>query len=120
MPKHFSEGIYLSHELEEVTRIVNEHKDKVDLVILNSHMGYPQDIYLAKKIKGINIILSAHTHNRLEIPTLINDTIIIQSGSHGSFVGLFELEMNDKIKYKQLLIKLDTSIKEDVSVLQII
>ncbi len=30
-----------------------------------SHNGYPQDIELLKKVEGIDICLSAHTHNRM-------------------------------------------------------
>lgn len=47
-------------------------------------------------IEGIDVCLSAHTHNRLFEPTMINDTILIQCGCHGSFLGHLQLEISDK------------------------
>jgi 2',3'-cyclic-nucleotide 2'-phosphodiesterase (5'-nucleotidase family) len=54
-------------------------------------LGFPQDAKLAKMIKGIDVVVSGHTHNRLNHPARIGETLIIQSGCHGSFVGKLEL-----------------------------
>lgn len=59
----------------------------VDLVVVVSHLGFPQDCKLAAAVSGIDVLLSGHTHNRLETPALINGTLIMQSGAHGSFAG---------------------------------
>lgn len=63
----------------------------VDLVVVVSHLGFPQDCKLAEAVPGIDVVLSGHTHNRLEAPALINHTLVMQSGSHGSFVGRLDL-----------------------------
>jgi len=64
-----------------------------DLVVVLSHLGFPQDCKLAAAVAGIDVLLSGHTHNRLDTPAVINDTLVIQSGSHGSFVGRLDLTM---------------------------
>ncbi len=121
MPAHFSEGIYLSDGQFEVQKLVDQHKAYVDLVVVNSHMGYPQDVYLARQTQGVDIWLSAHTHNRLESPTIIGDTILIQSGSHGSFVGKLSLTLEaGRVTYDHKLLVLDQTIKQDASMLKII
>lgn len=121
MPKNFSEGIYLTNGEKEIPQLVKKYQNEVDLVVVNSHMGYPQDVHLAKNIQGVDVWLSAHTHNRLHKPTLINDTILIQSGSHGSFVGKITLTLKDDIKdFKHELIELDESISNNASMLEII
>lgn len=121
MPKHFSKGIYLTDGIDELPKIIQQHQHDVDLIVVNSHMGYPQDVYLANKIKGVDIWLSAHTHNRLEKPTLINDTILIQSGSHGSFMGKLTITLKDGQKtFKHKLIALTEDVKEDPSMQQLI
>ncbi len=63
----------------------------VDLVIVVSHLGFPQDCKLAAAVPGIDVLLSGHTHNRLETPASINNTLLMQSGAHGSFVGRLDL-----------------------------
>ena len=64
------------------------HRDHAaQLIVVLSHLGFPQDCKLAATVPGIDILLSGHTHNRLEAPVVVNDTLIMQSGAHGSFVG---------------------------------
>lgn len=116
MPKHFSEGIKITNGDEELPKYINEVQDKgADLVILLSHNGFPQDCDVIAKTNGIDICLSAHTHNRLYEPILINNTIIIQCGCHGSFAGHLELKMNNKKidKYTYHLVPMDDEIIKD-------
>lgn len=63
----------------------------VGLVVVLSHLGFPQDCKLACVVPGIDVILSGHTHDRMHAPAVVNDTLIIQSGAHGSFVGRLDL-----------------------------
>ena len=97
MPAHFSKGIYFTLGNEELPGIINElrEQDKVDLVVVLSHFGLPQEIKLASEVDGIDILLSGHTHNRMTEPVTINDTILIQSGCHGSFIGRLDVEITD-------------------------
>lgn len=118
MPKHFCEGLYFTlgnHELPNVIKEVK--KQDVDLVVVLSHLGFPQEVKLAQEVQGIDVLLSAHTHNRLYEPFQVEDTIIIQSGCHGSFLGHLDLVIKDKkiIDFKHHLQVLDESIEEDES-----
>jgi len=64
--------------------------------VVLSHLGFPQEIKLVEEVDEIDILLSAHTHNRVYEPAIVNNTIIIQSGSHGSFLGHLDLIVEDK------------------------
>jgi 2',3'-cyclic-nucleotide 2'-phosphodiesterase (5'-nucleotidase family) len=66
-------------------------EQSADLIVVLSHLGFPQDCKLASEVPGIDVLLSGHTHNRLEAPAVVNGTLIIQSGAHGSFVGRLDL-----------------------------
>lgn len=67
----------------------------VDLIVVVSHFGFPQDVKLAKEVEGIDVLLSAHTHNRLQKPLQIGKTLLIQSGFGGSFLGRLDVEVRD-------------------------
>ena len=117
MPPHFSRGLYFTLGNKELPLYIDQVKneEKADLVLVLSHLGYPQELKLAREVDGIDILLSAHTHNRVYEAAEINNTIIFQSGCHGSFIGQIDLTLADKkiVDYQHKLVVLDDSIKED-------
>lgn len=64
-----------------------------NLIVVLSHLGFPQDHKLATTVPGIDVIVSGHTHNRLTSPVIADGTVIIQSGSHGAFVGRLDVSL---------------------------
>ena len=117
MPSHFSEGLRFTLGREELPlhiRVLRE-EERVDLVVVLSHLGYPQELQLAEEVDGIDVLLSGHTHNRIYDAVTVNGAIVIQSGCHGSFIGRLDLEIDDKrVKsFRHELITVDESIKPD-------
>ncbi len=116
MPKHFSEGIKITDGSKELPVYIQKVKDQgANLVILLSHNGFPQDVALLSNVNGIDICLSAHTHNRLYEAVFTNNAIVIQCGCHGSFLGYLDLNIQGKkiIDFNYKLITIDESIKPD-------
>jgi len=97
MPASFSEGVYFTLGKLELPRYIRElrQEGKVDLVVVISHLGFPQEMKLAQEVDGIDVLLSGHTHHRVYKPAMVNDTVIFQSGCHGSFLGRLDLEIED-------------------------
>lgn len=98
MPDSFSKGIHFSLGSAELPGHIAHlrEEERVDLIVVISHLGFPQEVRLARETDGIDILLSGHTHNRLFEPAVVNDTIIIQSGCHGSFLGRLDLEVENR------------------------
>lgn len=100
MPPSFSQNLVFTDGLapNELPQLVSEARERADLICLTSHMGLPQDIAIAKQVPGIDVILSGHTHDRLTHPMTVpfssgeGQTILIQSGFSGSFVGELTLD----------------------------
>ncbi len=61
-----------------------------DLVIALTHIGIQQDRLLAETVPGIDLIIGGHTHVVLEQGETVADTLLVQAGSHGRFVGVVE------------------------------
>lgn len=74
----------VKHEVERLRR-------EVDVIIVLSHLGLRQDERMAASIEGIDIILGGHTHHLLEVPLLIEGTVIGAAGKFGSHIGHLEL-----------------------------
>ncbi len=97
MPPSFSEGVYFTLGREELPAVIEKLRteEDVDLIILISHLGFPQDMKLLSEVEGVDLCLSGHTHNRLTEPVHQGKTLVIQSGCHGSFLGRIDLEITD-------------------------
>ncbi|MHB1394977.1 MAG: bifunctional metallophosphatase/5'-nucleotidase [Clostridia bacterium] len=98
MPASYSEGLTFTNGINELSMYVEHLRshEGVDLIVLLSHLGFPQDVKLLSEVQGIDICLSGHTHNRLYEPVLQGNTIIVQSGSHGSFLTHLEVEVENR------------------------
>jgi sulfur-oxidizing protein SoxB len=117
MPASFSEGLRFTLGKEELPGCIAKlHKEeRVDLVVVLSHLGYPQDLQLASDIDGIDVLLSGHTHNRVYEAVTVNGAVIIQSGCHGSFIGKLDLDVSDRgvRRFKHQLITVEEDIEPD-------
>ncbi|TYC53090.1 thiosulfohydrolase SoxB [Rhodobacterales bacterium] len=81
---------------EDIAQHVAEARDEgADLVVLLSHNGFDVDRKLASRVDGIDVILTGHTHDALPEPVIVNDTLVIASGSNGKFVSRLDLDIKD-------------------------
>jgi sulfur-oxidizing protein SoxB len=97
MPKHFSKGIYFTLGKKELPYYIKHlrENERVDLIVVLSHLGYPQELKLAEEVDGIDVLLSGHTHNRVYEAVVVNGAIVMQSGCHGSFIGKLDLKVKN-------------------------
>lgn len=98
-PKDIRDSIVLTDPASTVNEIVKRIRPRTDVIILLSHQGFDQDQVLAKSLKGVNVILGAHSQTVPKEPVIINDILISQAGREGYYVGLIELKLN---KYKKI------------------
>ena len=81
---------------ERMQEVVDEVRaEGVDLVVCLSHNGFDVDRKMVSRVKGIDVILSGHTHDALPEPVQVGDTYIIASGSNGKFVSRIDLDVRD-------------------------
>ncbi len=79
---------------KRVQEVVDEARENgAELVVLLSHNGFDVDRKLASRVKGIDVILTGHTHDALPVPVKVGKTLLIASGSHGKFVTRLDLDV---------------------------
>ena len=82
---------------EDIQKQVDESRaDGASIVVLLSHSGFDVDRKLAGRVKGIDVILTAHTHDAMPGLIRVGDTVLVASGSHGKFVSRLDIEVKDK------------------------
>ncbi len=89
-------GLTFSPPFETTEKYIKVLRTKVDIVLVLSHMGLNQDMLLASRVKGIDIIVGGHTHTRLDKYMAVNGTVIVQAWEHGLALGVLDLTVKDK------------------------
>ncbi|MEO8316779.1 MAG: thiosulfohydrolase SoxB [Bradyrhizobium sp.] len=82
---------------EEMQKQVDDSRaEGASIVVLLSHNGFDVDRKLASRVKGIDVILTAHTHDAMPGLIRVGDTVLVASGSHGKFVSRLDIDVKDK------------------------
>ncbi len=82
---------------EDIQKQVDESRAAgASIVVLLSHNGFDVDRKLAGRVKGLDVILTAHTHDAMPGLIRVGDTVLIASGSHGKFLSRLDIEVKDK------------------------
>lgn len=71
------------------------NEEKVDLVVLVSHIGLHKAVPLTDKLRGIDVHLSADTHERTYEPIQVGDAWVVEAGAFASLVGVMDLTFAD-------------------------
>lgn len=91
-PPHMSEGLFF-RGAEVLQPLVDELRGRqgVEVVVLATHIGLPKAIHLADTLRGVDVVLSADTHERTYDPIVRGETWVVEAGAFGSFVGTLDL-----------------------------
>ncbi len=103
-----------------------EENEKPDFVICLSHSGTSggegEDYELAKAVDGIDVIVSGHTHTKLNEPIRVNDTLIVSCDEYTKNLGKLTISKDGSalnlLDYQ--LIPVDESVADDPEVVKLV
>jgi len=93
-----------------------------DIIIALAHLGdddssLPQDKSDALAVPGVDVVIDGHSHTKLEHGRMVGDTLIVQAGDHGWYIGVVEIIMHgDDITKSAKLIEVDEKLPLDEAV----
>lgn len=95
MPRAFGAGLRFADAEDVLPAAVARLRDqeRPDLVVLVSHYGFAQEVEIARRVEGIDVILGGHTHDVIGSLVRVGGTIITQGGAHGSYLTRLDLEV---------------------------
>jgi 2',3'-cyclic-nucleotide 2'-phosphodiesterase (5'-nucleotidase family) len=93
-PGHLKKVVVYRPE-DILPQLINKMRDEgADVIIVLSHLGVDADKELAQRVSGIHVIVGGHSHTALGTPIIVGDTIIVQAGYNGLFLGVLKLRID--------------------------
>lgn len=96
--------------------------ETVDMIVCISHSGTwededkSEDEILAKSVPELDLIISGHTHTKLDEPIVHGNTYIVSAAEYGKYLGNLSMTQKDDGRWEMTsyeLITVDTSIQPD-------
>ncbi|HET7658388.1 MAG TPA: bifunctional UDP-sugar hydrolase/5'-nucleotidase [Bacillales bacterium] len=91
-------GWKVDHPYDLLSDLIQNVREKADVVVLLSHLGYSRDLEIADEWDGIDLILGAHSHHLLEHGERVKETTILQAGKYGDYVGETKITYDTQTK----------------------
>jgi 5'-nucleotidase len=79
--------------IETARGLVQDLRGQCDIVVCLSHIGLAKDRELARNVPDIDLIVGGHTHAVLPQGEWVGDTLIVQAGWRGHYVGIVDVEL---------------------------
>ena len=93
-------------------------------ILLLSHLGLRDDRRVTETVSGIDVLIGGHSHDALNPPLKINETIVAQAGEYGKFLGRLDLMIDPAsgkiVQHAGELLPVDESIAPDSQVEQVV
>ncbi|OJV66413.1 MAG: hypothetical protein BGO41_02990 [Clostridiales bacterium 38-18] len=90
------EGLTFENPIERAQEMVDTLRDYVDVLICIGHLGEDEgSVYTSKKVieavDGIDLFVDGHSHTTKPNGEMINDTLLVQTGSYDANLGVVDL-----------------------------
>ncbi len=83
-----------------------------------THLGYEQDVLLARQMPELDVIIGGHSHTRVDPAEIVNGVLVTQAGSDNMFLGRVDLLLKNGrvVEKKGRLIDLIQARDEDETI----
>lgn len=115
-------GLEFTDPLAEAKKVLAELPADVTFLIALSHIGYENDVPLAEACPELDVIVGAHSHTKLERPTRVGKTLIVQAESYGKYLGQLDMlvSQGEVVRYRGFLRAINQTIPEAPDVAAIV
>lgn len=73
--------------IDAAARLVPDLRARADVVIVVSHQGSKVDREMLRRVKGIDVVVGAHSHDLISPPEVIDGAHLVQALSDSAYLG---------------------------------
>ncbi len=89
-----NEGLRFEPAKDALARLVPVVRPKCDLLVALTHVGYDEDVELARTVPGVDVFVGGHTHTDLPGPVQVGEAVVVQAGRYGERLGRLEVTVD--------------------------
>ncbi|MFQ6616698.1 MAG: multiheme c-type cytochrome [Fidelibacterota bacterium] len=122
-PRRVADSVRVKNPLDALEERLAGMKGRSDVVILLSHLGIDRDREIARTFARIDVIVGAHTQTVMKEPEKVGNTVIVQAGGDGYYVGRLKLTLDEEKRieeYQGDLVAMDIDLPNDPKVVAMI
>ena len=86
----------LEEHFAKAKQLVDNARGNHDIIVALSNLGYDNDVQLASRVEAIDLIVGGRSGSLLDEPTVVGNTLIVQPGRYGQYLGDLTLSFNQK------------------------
>ncbi len=108
----------LEHTLAQI-----KNSQKIDLIIVLSHLGEEMSRELLKQVPEINILINGHSKNSLETSERVGSSLLLQFSYQGRRLGRLDIslgEQNEIVDFQSQLIRMSDEIADDEAMAELL
>jgi 5'-nucleotidase/UDP-sugar diphosphatase len=75
--------------------IINEYGEDADVIVALTHLGFENDLALAKAVPELDVVVGGHTHTEVDKPARAGNAVVCSAYEYGIFLGRMDLEVDD-------------------------
>jgi 2',3'-cyclic-nucleotide 2'-phosphodiesterase (5'-nucleotidase family) len=114
------DAVSIQDPLQAAEAVVKELTGKVDYIVALTHQGTNRDWVIARRVKGIDLVVGGHDKQKTKEPFEAEKTLIVQAGEKGQYQGILEVAMDGTKTAKNTLVPFSEEIANDPKVKAII
>ncbi|MDP6593884.1 MAG: LysM peptidoglycan-binding domain-containing protein [Candidatus Marinimicrobia bacterium] len=122
-PARVKEAVEVAAYTDVLKGRLTDLADRVDVVVVLSHMGVDADRELAAEYPQIDVIVGSHTQTVMTEPEMVGNTLIVQAGKDGYYVGQLKLTFDGSKTisvHEGSLVAMDIVLPNDPAVIDMI
>jgi len=93
--------------------IIEELAGKVDYIIALAHQKTNRNWVIARRVKGIDLVVGGHDKQKTQDPAEAGATLIVQAGEKNQYQGMLEVAMDGSKTWSNKLVPLGEDIPDD-------
>jgi 2',3'-cyclic-nucleotide 2'-phosphodiesterase (5'-nucleotidase family) len=88
-------GLTFADPAETASALVNEYEAQADVFVALTHLGFENDLELARAVPELDVVVGGHTHTLVAEPVAAGNAVVCSAYEYGIYLGRMDLEVAD-------------------------